>query len=101
MSGEYDIIKSEEVWSVFGEYKLPIKTEKIYITPYITKTKTYTESEITAIAAARLSEKRDAVLREAELLKISTNGGFTDDGYYMTSDMVLLCDVGQTRKITD
>ncbi len=100
-SGEYDIIKSKEVWSVFGKYKLPVSTERSYVSRYVPAERSYSDSELVAIAASRLTEKRDDAVKTSEVVKITTDGQFTENGYTMYSDMILLTEIGENRSISD
>jgi len=99
LSGKYDIIKSEEVLLAPSGVKFPIAIEKIYAEPYADATVSYTDTELASIASLRHKESLDKILEACEVLKISTVSEFTNDGYRIASDMLLLAEVGEKRSI--
>ena len=55
----------------------------------------YSDDEMVKLVSDRLNLFVNQRLRSADLLKIKTFGGFTDDGYSMRSEILLLCEVGE------
>ncbi len=90
------IIEDVKVCVLFGN-RLPIKIVRIYNQPVSTKHITRTDKELTSVAAYRLSKVRHLKLCDAQLLRMSTYGEFTDDGYKMSSSVTVLRDVGEER----
>ena len=54
----------------------------------------YTDEELVRIATERLNAVTASRLASSDLIRIRTEGEFTDDGYLMSSDIVFLSDVG-------
>lgn len=91
------IIEDVEECTLFGKYKIPIKVERIYVTKSAEKQITYSDSELFSLAASRLVNLRSRQLSNAELLKMRTEGGYTDSGYKMVSYVTVLRNIGETR----
>ncbi len=91
------IIEDVKECTLFGIYRIPITLERTYAVEKTENRKNYIDSELTAIASARLAELRFIKLSDAELIKIKTEGKYTDSGYKMTSRVTVLRDVGETK----
>lgn len=92
---ECDIIEETENLMLFGKFELPVKIIREYRVERVRKTVTYSDEELVRIAASRLRSQVLAELSCADLVNISTGGEFTDKGYLMYSDIVLIKDIGR------
>lgn len=91
------IIEDVKECTLFGKYRIPITLERTYAAKKTESIKSYTDSELTSVASARLAEMRFIRLSDAELLKMRTEGKYTDSGYKMTSQVTVLRNVGETK----
>ena len=91
------IIEDVKECTLFGKYRIPIALERTYAAKKTEIMKSYTDLELTSVASARLAEMRFIKLSDAELLKMRTEGKYTDSGYKMTSRVTVLRDVGETK----
>jgi len=94
---EYVIIEDAKECFAFGKYRLPLEIRRTYIREKTEKQVVYSDSELISMASRELLSKREASLAEKEVLRIKTSGGFTAEGYEMTSVVTALCDVGIER----
>ena len=92
---KYDIIENEITYSLFGKCRLPFSVMISYTPEYEVTSGEYTDDELCAIAASRLSLETARRLADSELVRIRSFGEFTDDGYTMTSELVFLCEIGR------
>ena len=70
-----------------------------YIPQYTYENGVYTDDQLVDIAAERLMSLIALRLENADLVKIKTNGDFTDTGYNMSTEIVFLCDVSERVKL--
>lgn len=89
-----DIIEDIKVFSLFGERRLPLSVSTKYIVEYDVTCESYTDEQIVSIARERLNSMMLARLAECDLIKIKTDGEYTDNGYSMSSHIVFLTEVG-------
>ena len=82
--------------SFFYKVKLPIEIERCYVLEYEEKNLIYSEDEMVTIASSEMREALNAELKNANLLKIKTEGSFTNGNYVMCSYYVCSSDVGDT-----
>lgn len=94
LTKECDIIENEITYSLFGSYKLPLSVRISHLVEVSTERIEYTDEELVRIATDRLNAVTASRLAASDLLRIRTEGEFTDDGYLMSSDIVFLSDVG-------
>ena len=66
----------------------------MYVVEYDGVIGKYSDEQLVKIASDRLTSMRLSRLAGADLLRIRTEGRFTDSGYILTSDMVFLSEVG-------
>ena len=92
---ECDIIKEIRVFSLPGGVSLPLAVSSAYVTETQTKSRLYSDAELVRICSARLASRMVSRTVGAELIRIRTFGDYTDFGYEMYSDIVLLADVGE------
>ncbi len=90
-----DIIEDVKVFSLERDKSLPFSINTKYALDCIKEKALYTDDELVRLAMGAMSAKNAIRLKSADLLKITTNGEFTDTGYKMYSDLVFLSDVGE------
>lgn len=95
-----DIIKNVKVFSLFGEKRLPISVSSSYALEYDVRAECYDDLQLAKIASERLSVKMLAALSDADLIKIRTDGEYTDNGYVMRSDIVITREVSEALPLT-
>ena len=95
---ECDIIDYEKSYSLLDKIKLPFSINVKYITEYCVESAEYSDTEIVNIATARLNSRLASRLVGCDLIKAKTFGDYTDNGYYLCSDVTFLCSVGVTKK---
>ena len=96
---ECDIIEDNETLVVFSDRKLPFGVTRIYERMETYGEVEYTDSRMIEIAHSRHSRALAAYLSGAELVKIKTDGNFTQSGYSVSSDIVYACEVGEEKII--
>jgi hypothetical protein len=94
------IIEDTENLTVFGSVKLPVKIKKVYQREYCEKERAYNDSELVKIAMYRLNQLRIIGIADAELLKATTSGDFTDNGYNASVEVLILKKIGEERIIS-
>ena len=92
-----DIIEDEKEYSLVGGAKLPISVVLEYTPIYETETVTLTDEELVDIASDRLRLATITRIAEADLVRLSTKGQFTDTGYTMSNDIIYVIDIGSER----
>ena len=98
-ASECDIIEDNETLVVFSDRKLPFGVTRIYERMETYGEVEYTDSRMIEIAHSRHSRALAAYLSGAELVKIKTDGNFTQSGYSVSSDIVYACEVGEEKII--
>lgn len=91
---KYDIINKDKEFSLFGK-ELPISFFGEYVSPYVTETVYLTAEEMTTLASERLAEALSERLRGATLVRIRTEGAFSEDSYNMTATFVCTEEIGR------
>ena len=91
LSESCDIIEEINPLTLLGKCKLPVTVKKSYEKTYGTQSLSYTDTELVEVATARLRAKTAARLELADLMKIRTEGRFTEDGYEITN-YISLCE---------
>ncbi|MBE6533050.1 MAG: hypothetical protein E7676_06090 [Ruminococcaceae bacterium] len=94
-----DIIKNIKVFSLFGEKRLPFSISTSYVLEYDSTPESYDDTQIVKIASERLSVKMLSLLSDADLVKIKTDGRYTDKGYQMRSQILLTREVAEASPI--
>lgn len=97
IKNEYAIIESEESIVLFNSVRLPLAISKKYSEINTERVISRNDTELSAVASRRLAAIRMLKLSDAELLKISTEGAFSDGGYTMRSKMTVLADIGEEK----
>ena len=95
LTDECDIIEDEVAYSLFGRYKLPLSISSVYLVNKCSESVEYTDDELVKIATERMNAITASLLAGGDLLRIKTQGDFGDRGYWLSSDIVFLCDVGE------
>lgn len=90
----YDIIDKEKKFHLFGK-ELPISFLGEYVSPYDTETVYLTAEEMAALASERLTAALSERLRGATLVRIRTEGAFSEDSYNMTAAFVCTEEIGR------
>jgi hypothetical protein len=95
LTNECDIIEDVKEYSLPNGASLPFSITLRYLPSYECEARSYSDEELVSLAKDRLSLETALMLAESDLVKISTDGEFTDDGYRMWSNIVYLTDVGR------
>lgn len=98
-SEEYVIIENNEKCRLFGRYELPIAIVTEYSVPSAERVRSLSDSELVDRASQRMRELILSETSEAELLRISTSGAFTDSGYSMRTAITVLEEVSVSSPI--
>ena len=91
-----DIIKEIQTFSLPGGASLPLQTAVELVAEKKTVTDRYDDARLVRLCAARLQSATALRTVNAELIKIRTFGDYTERGYEMHSDIVLLTEVGES-----
>jgi len=94
-----DIIENVKVFSLFGEKRLPFSVSTKHIAEYEVTSESYTDEQLVRVASERLNAMTLTRLAECDLLKIKTDGAYTESGYSMSSYIVFLTDVGRVSEL--
>ena len=95
------IIEDIKECTVMGRYRIPLGIYKTYVAEVIENEVTYTDGELISIASSRLAKKRIMELSDSEILRLRTQGVFTDSGYKMTTFASVLTEVGEERRFSE
>ncbi len=90
-----DIIKEIQTFSLFGA-SLPVELHRELAAVKRTESAAYDDARLVRLCAARLQSATARLTVDAELIKIRTFGEYTESGYEMHSDVVLLTEVGKS-----
>ena len=103
LTNECDIIDDVKEYSLPNGASLPFSITLRYLPSYTCDGGSYSDREMIALAKDRLNLEMALLLTGSDLVRISSDGEFTDDGYRMWSDIVYLTDVGRENsfEITD
>ena len=99
LTNECDIIENEVAYSLFGRYKLPLSVRTVYYTEKQSEPVVYSDEKLVEIATKRLHSLMADKLLSADLIRLRTSGEFTEEGYYLRSDIVYLTEVGEKVEI--
>ena len=94
LTTECDIIDDVKEYSLPNGASLPLSITLRYLPSYTFDSGEYSDEELVSLAKDRISLYTALVLAESDLVRISTDGEFTEDGYKMWSDILYLTDVG-------
>lgn len=99
-TNEYDIIEDEIAYKHLDKYKLPFSVTVSYIPLFEKLACEYSDEEIVRLASGELSAMTNERLVGSDLVKITTNGNFTKDGYRISSHLIFLSSVGENVDFT-
>jgi len=89
-----DIIENNKNYYVLGKTKLPIRMNVEYSIPYTEEQALFDDAELSAIAGEKMREELLLRVQNSELLRASSTGGFSDDGYYMKTKVTVIEEIG-------
>ena len=95
LTTECDIIDDVKEYSLPNGALLPLSITLRYLPSYTYDSGEYSDEDLVSLAKDRISLYTALMLAESDLVRISTDGEFTEDGYKMWSDILYLTDVGQ------
>ena len=93
---ECDIIEERNCVRLLGK-ALPISVYKEYLVPVNSKTVMLDRAEMISLASEKMSAALTEMLSGATLLRIKTDGEFTDGAYIMISDVIYTKQIGAQR----
>ena len=93
---ECDIIDVVDKISIFGA-RLPFAVYKQYAVTYESRERQLDKSEMIRSASEGMSLALEEKLGEATLVRIRTEGNFSDDAYTLNSSIVYLQEIGSDR----
>ena len=94
-----DIIEEIRDFALFGRCKLPISLEKTYAVEYTELSRVRSDSEMTAEAKKMLDESMRTELRDADVVRLGTSGGFSGDSYRLATRVVYISEIGKESAI--
>ena len=94
-----DIIEETRDFALFDRYRLPVSLKKSYVVEYSTVTRTRTDDEMISTAKAQLDETVRSEFKDADIIKLRTEGGFSGDAYRLTTRVVYAVDIGKESAI--
>ena len=89
-----DIIEEINTFNILGLGRLPIYTTSKHLINYQLSAAEYTDNQLIAVATARLRERTASFLESSDLLRIKTDGSFTETGYSMINYLIYTTNVG-------
>jgi hypothetical protein len=89
-----DIIEDEKEYVLPNGALLPFSVTFAYLPTYETESRLYSDEEIMTVARDRLSLETALLLSTADLIRICSDGAFSDSGYSMWSEIVYLAEIG-------
>jgi similar to stage IV sporulation protein len=92
--GSYDIIEDEKEYALGNGCRLPFSVVRTYATKTVGKTVVYKDGELISAARNRMEESRAQSLSSCEVLRISSSGSLTEDGYRLSAVAVVIASVG-------
>ncbi len=100
MTNECDIIDDEITYTHSGGGRLPFSITVSYIPLFEAVPTEYTDDELVMLASDKMTELINEMLSESDLLRIQTEGDFTEGGYRLTSRLIYLAGVGDNIDFT-
>ena len=94
-----DIIKENRKIALFDKYRLPIRIEKVYEVKYAETERLLSEDEMTEAAKRELDGKIYSMFKNADVVKLRTQGEFIGDVYRITSRVVYSSEIGKESAI--
>ena len=94
-----DIIKENRSFALFNRFRLPLRIEKIYTAEYEEREYVRSGDEMIDVAKRQLDDKIYTMFRDADVLKLKTEGSFSDGVYRITARVVYSTDIGKESAI--
>ncbi len=94
-----DIIEYKSKVTLFGK-TLPIEKRTVLALSYTERSRELSTDELLSTASSSLRELLSEKLADSELLKISTGGEYTEDGYIMYSDVSVLKNIAEEKEFS-
>ena len=79
--------------------RLPLSLTFSYIAEPVSVTETYSDSELVLLAREMLFDDLNLLRGDGDLIKLSTSGEFTEEGYRITLRAVIADDITEEREI--
>ncbi len=96
---KYDIIYKNKDYTPDGDKKLPFSVCIAYRCPYTEETAYYSDSELISVIRDTMTHIMADKFADADILKLRTDGGFTDDGYRLVTEVHYEAEIGEEREI--
>ena len=93
------IIENNEKCRLFGRYEIPLEIVTEYSMPVTERKVALTDTELVSFASDKMREAILSRTAGAELLRLSTSGGFTSNGYRMITTVTVIESVGKDSSI--
>ena len=100
LESDCDIIEEKRMIKLFGEYSLPIFVVSEYAESYTVVVEEYTEAEQIELASARMAELIREAVAYSDLIKLKTHASFTENGYFIATDLLISREIGEFSKIS-
>ena len=94
-----DIIEEIRGFALFDRYKLPFFIETTYRREYTESVRSRTDDEMIIAAKRELDGKMYSAFKNADVIRLRTDGGFSDSSYRLTTRVVYVTDVGRESAI--
>ena len=94
-----DIIKENRKFTLFNEYRLPVRIERAYIAEYEEVERTRSAEEMTSAAERELDAMIYSMFKDADVIKLRTEGAFVDGAYRISARVVYSADIGEKSVI--
>ncbi len=96
---KYDIIYKNKEYTPDGDKKLPFSVCIAYRCPYTEETAYYSDSELISVTRDTMSQLMADRFADADILRLRTGGGFTDNGYSLVTEVHYESEIGEEREI--
>lgn len=94
-----DIIEEIREFALFDKYRLPISLGVSYRYEYTETSKELSKDEMIAYAKRELDGRILTMFKDADVIKLRTDGEFTDGVYRLTTRVVYSTDIGRESAI--
>ena len=94
LTNECDIIENVKEYSLPGGARLPVSLSLCFAPVYEEEAIRYSDDEMIKLAKDRLNLKMASYLSNYDLIRISTSGEFTEEGYTLSSRIQYTREVG-------
>ena len=94
-----DIIEEIREFALFDKFRLPISLAVSHRYEYTESSVSLSKDEMTAYARRELDGRIFTMFKDADVIKLRTDGEFTDGGYRLTTRVVYSTDIGRESAI--